>query len=146
MRRVAGWALRLAAAGSLAVDAYVHADLVSRYAPNRSGGLSQGDLFEIEAAVAALAALLILVSGRGLIWAFVFVVAGSALAAVLVYANYDPGSIGPVPDMYEPLWYPKKTLAAVFEAVAAGAALLGFVTASSRRAEVSGERGGVVAG
>lgn len=127
--RVAGWALRVVTAGSLAVSAYVHADLAQRYELNRSGGLSQGQLFQITAGVASLAALLILLSARRLVWAFAFVVAASALAAVLISANYDIGAIGPVPDMYEPLWYPKKTLSAVFEAVGAGAALLGFITA-----------------
>ncbi|HZC74042.1 MAG TPA: hypothetical protein VE442_25365 [Jatrophihabitans sp.] len=130
LRRGLGWALRLLTAAALAVDAWVHADLVQRYALNQSGGLSQGDLFKIEAGVASFAALLILLSARRLVWALVFLVAASALAAVLVNANYDIGAIGPVPDMYEPLWYPKKEATAVAEAVAAGLALVGFVAAT----------------
>ena len=131
LRRVSTWALRLVTAGALAVSAFVHADLVDRYHLNRSEGLSQGQLFQIEAGVAALAALLVLLSVRRLVWAFAFAVAASALAAVLINANYDIGALGPIPDMYEPLWYPEKTLTAVFEAVAVGAALLGFVMATA---------------
>lgn len=125
MRRL----LRVVAAGALAIDAYVHADLVMRYEPNTAGGLSQGDLFRIEAAVAALAALVLVCTGRRLAWVLSFVVAASGVAAVLVYASYDLGAIGPVPNMYEPLWYPKKTLTTVAEALAGVTSILGFVTA-----------------
>jgi len=137
-RYVIDWTLRLATAAALAIDAYVHADLIDLYARNRSDGLSQGDLFRTEAAVSALAALLVLglPRARRLVWALAFVVAASALAGVMIYANYDLGAIGPIPDMYEPSWYGEKTLAAVAEAVAAGTALLGFLVAShaTRRA------------
>jgi hypothetical protein len=117
----------------LAIDAYIHADLAREYSLNSSGGLSQGDLFKIEAALASLAALLILLSARRIVWAFAFVVAASALAAVMIYANFDIGAIGPVPDMYEPLWYPEKRLAAIFEAVAAVTSAVGFFVAAHPR-------------
>lgn len=133
LRRVVGWALRLITAGSLAVDAYVHADLAREYSLNSSGGLSQGDLFKIEAALASLAALLILLSARRIVWAFAFVVSASALAAIMIYANYDIGAIGPIPDMYEPLWYPEKRLAAIFEAVATVTSAVGFFVAAQPR-------------
>ena len=125
--------LRLATATALAVDAYVHADLVPRYQPNSSGGLSQGDLFRIEAAFAALAALLLVLTGRRLAWLLALVVAASGVAAVLGYANYDVGSIGPIPDMYEPLWYPEKTLTTVAEACAVAISVLGLVTTTHGR-------------
>lgn len=121
--------LRLIAAAALAIDAYVHADLVDRYARNQSGGLSQGQLFQIEAGVAALAALLILLFGRRLVWALVLVVSASALAAVMISTNYDIGAIGPIPDMYEPVWYGEKVFAAVAEAVAVGVAVIALIAA-----------------
>jgi hypothetical protein len=137
-RYVIDWTLRLATAAALAIDSYVHADLIDLYAHNGSDGLSQGDLFRIEAAVSALAALLVLGLpwARRLVWALAFVVAASALAGVMIYANYDLGAIGPIPDMYEPSWYGEKTLSAVAEAVAAGTALVGFLVVShaTRRA------------
>jgi hypothetical protein len=134
VRTIFGWFVRLVTAGALAVDAYVHADLVDRYEPNRSGGLSQGALFQLEAAAAAVAALLILLSARRWVWAIACAVAASALGAVLVYANYDIGAIGPIPDMYEPLWYGEKQLAAVVEAIATAASLLGLALATTHPA------------
>jgi hypothetical protein len=120
------WGLRVMTAAALAVDAVVHNDLVHRYAPNRSGGLSQGQMFRIEAVVAILAAALVLVTARWFAWAFAFAVSASALAAVLISTNYDLGSIGPIPDMYEPIWYGKKTLAATAESVGTVSAVAGF--------------------
>jgi hypothetical protein len=78
-----------------------------------------------------LPALLVLPSARRVVSAFAFGVAASAFAAVLFNANYDIGAFGPIPDMYEPLWYPEKTLTAVFEAAAASTALPGFLMATA---------------
>lgn len=129
--RAVGWTLRLATAAALAIDAYVHADLAQHYAANRSAGtLSQGELFKIEAGAASLAALLIILVGWREIWAFATLIAASALAAVTVSANYDIGTIGVIPDMYEPLWYPEKQVAAWAEAIATTLAVIGFVLAS----------------
>lgn len=123
------WALRLITAAALAVDAYIHADLAHRYDLNRFAPISQGDLFRIEAGVASLMALLVLVAATRVIWAVAFLVGASALGAVLLYAHTDVGALGPLPDMYEPLWYPRKTAAAFAEGVATAAALLGFALA-----------------
>jgi hypothetical protein len=134
------WGLRLITAAALVVDAVVHNSLVHRYAPNQSGGLSQGQLFRIEAVVAILAALLVLITARWFAWAVAFAVGASAFAAVVISTNYDIGSIGPIPDMYEPIWYGKKTLAAIAEATGAATALAGFalrVVAARRRPSVT---------
>jgi hypothetical protein len=129
-RQAIGWTLRPATAAALAVDAYVHADLVNHYAANKSAGtLSQGDLFHIEAGAASLGALLIILKGWRQCWAFAALVAGSALAAITISANYDIGAIGPIPDMYEPLWYPEKQLTAWAEAIAVALAVVGFILA-----------------
>jgi hypothetical protein len=93
--------------------------------------MSEGELFQIAAGVAAFAALLVLPSARRVVSAFAFGVAASAFAAVLINANYDIGAFGPIPDMYGPLWYPEKTLTAVFEAAAASTALPGFLMATA---------------
>ena len=79
--------------------------LVDGYQPNRSSGLSQGELFQIAARAAAL-------------------------AAVLINSNYDIGALGPIAGRYEPLGYPEKTLTAVFETVTASTALPGFLMAT----------------
>lgn len=119
------WSLRVLTAAALVVDAVVHNELVHRYSPNQSGGLSQGQLFRIEAAASVLAALLILITARWFAWAVALLVAASALAAVLISTNYDIGAIGPIPNMYEPIWYGKKTLATIAEAAGTATALAG---------------------
>ena len=126
------WVLRVVTAAMLSVDAYVHADLAFRYDPNRTNSISQGTLFRWEAGAAAFAALAVLVvfwrvAWSLLAWALAFVVAASALGAVLLYAHNDIGRLGPLPDMYEPFWFGEKTRAAVAEGIAAGTAALGFV-------------------
>ena len=116
--------LRLLAAAGLALDAYVHTDLAGRF--ETEGTISESTLFLVQAGFAALAALLVFVRGRRPEAAFALLVAAAALGAVLLYRYVDVGTIGPLPDMYDPAWYPEKTLSAVAEAVAivAGAALL----------------------
>jgi hypothetical protein len=109
-------ALRVLAAAGLAVDAYVHADLAPAY-----GSVQQG-LFLVEAGIAVAVALLVLAGGRRAAYLVAVLVAAGALAAVVTYRYVDLGSIGPLPDMYEPVWYPEKVVAAVGEAVALVAA------------------------
>lgn len=125
MRVLRSWPIRLVTAAGLAVDAYVHADLAGRYDPVRNS-ISQGDLFRVEAGAASLAALLIVLFARRGTYGFVFVIAASALGAILLYRYVNVGTIGPLPNMYEPIWFTEKVVAAAAEAVALGAALLGF--------------------
>jgi hypothetical protein len=130
----ARWALRLLTAACLAVDAYVHFKLASTRPPASSpGGISQGALFYAEGGVAILAALLILYSGTRAAFGFAFLVAASALAAVLTYRYTDVGALGPLPDMYEPAWYTSKIITTVAEAIAVLAAVTGLLTAPHRQ-------------
>jgi hypothetical protein len=128
---IQSWLLRLVTSGALAIDAYIHADLAHRYDPNRLATLSQGDLFRIEAGLSASAALALLLTARRIGWMVAFAVAASALRATLLYRYTDIGPLGPLPDMYEPLWYALKTLAASTEAVATLTGLVGFALAST---------------
>ncbi|MEU6041182.1 MULTISPECIES: hypothetical protein [Actinomadura] len=127
--------LRLLVAAGLAVDAFVH----WRFAPDMKfveGGSIGGDvLFRVQAVAAALAAVLVLVLARRWTYAVAFLVAGSAVGALLLYYAVDVGALGPLPNMYEPVWYGEKTASLVGEGVAALAALAGFLTVgrSSRR-------------
>jgi hypothetical protein len=63
-------------------------------------------------------ALGVLVRGRRLEAGFGMLIAASALGAVLLYRYIDPGALGPLPDMYDPAWYPERTLSAIAEGVA----------------------------
>ena len=120
--------LRVVAAVGLAVDAYVHADLASCYA-GPAGVVGQQGLFLVEAGIAVAAALLVLTRGWPAVYLAAALVAASALAAVIASRYVDLGPIGPLPDLYEPVWYPEKVVAAGGEAVAlvaAGLLLVGI--------------------
>ncbi|MCF3962678.1 hypothetical protein [Streptomyces fuscigenes] len=108
---------RVLAAAGLAADAYLHVYLADRY-DAVSESISQGTLFRIEAALAGVAALLVLVWRRLFVDLFAWAVAAGGLALLLIYRYYDVGTLGPFPDMYEPIWYRDKTLTVVAEAVA----------------------------
>jgi hypothetical protein len=124
--------LRLITAAGLAVDAYVHADLAPAY-DGIAASVSQGTLFRVEAGAASLAALLVLVLGGRTWFALAALVAASALGAILLYRYVDVGQLGPLPNMYEPVWFPEKSVAAVAAAVATLAAAGGFVAEATRR-------------
>jgi hypothetical protein len=119
----ASLALRVVAGVGLVVDAYVHADLAPAYA-GPGGALGEQNLFLVEAGTALAAALLVLTSCRRGAALVAALVAATALAAVVTNRYVDLGPIGPLPDLYEPVWYPEKVLAAVGEATALVAAAL----------------------
>jgi hypothetical protein len=134
-RTVRGWALvtaRIAVAAGLAVDAYVHLDLAPVYAEG-GGVINEGVLFRVEAAVALLAAIAVLFTGRRICYLAGFAVAVSALALMLVSRYVDMGAIGPLPNLYDPVWFPEKLLAAFAEGAASLIALLGFVLCTRPR-------------
>ncbi|WP_310717982.1 hypothetical protein [Streptomyces lydicus] len=110
-------AARLLAAAGLALDAYVHARLAGRY-DAITATIGQGLLFRVEAALAALAALLVLVVRRPAADAFGCLVAAGGLALLLLYTYVDVGPLGPLPDMYEPFLTGDKQLTLVAQAVA----------------------------
>lgn len=134
------WTLALIAAAGLAIDAYVHFDLAPGYMGVKSSVLSQGDLFRGEATVAAIAAAAVLLRPRRYTAAFAFVVAAAGTAAVLVYAYVDIGAFGPFPNMYEPFWFPEKTLSVWAEGIGAlaGLALFALLHTAAHGADRAG--------
>lgn len=109
----------------LGYDAYAHFDLAAGFDAN-TALISQGMLFRFDGVFAALAALAVLLIRRPASALFALLVAGGALSAVLFYTYVDLGALGPLPNMYEPIWYLEKTLSAIAEAatvVAAGSLL-----------------------
>jgi len=109
--------LRLLAFVGLAIDAYVHFDLASGFDAN-TASISEGTLFRIEASAAVVAAVLVIALRRWITDVLAFLVAGSGFAVLIIYRYVDIGAFGPFPALYEPIWYTKKTLAAVAEGVA----------------------------
>ena len=128
-------ALIVIVVAGLTIDAYVHFNLASNYELIQTRTLSQADLFRIEGAVAIAAALLLLLRPRRYTAAIAAIVAGSALLVLLLYRYNDIGQLGPIPSMYEPIWYTKKTVAAYAEGAAliAAVALLSVLWAQSAR-------------
>jgi hypothetical protein len=114
--------LTVIVAAGLAIDAYVHLDLASTYDVVKTSTLSQGDLFRVEAVLAIVAGVALLVRPRRYTAWFAFLVSAGGVALVLVYRWVDVGKVGPLPNMYEPYWYGEKTLSLVAEAIAAVAA------------------------
>ena len=110
----------------------MHAELADQY-DAVSATISQGDLFRIEAGLAALAALLVLAWRRRSADAFALLVAAGGLFAVLLCRYVDVGALGPFPNMYEPVWLSDKRLSAVSQAVAMVAAAFLLLTAGRRR-------------
>ena len=122
------WALRVATAAALGVDAVVHWQNAPAYDATGTT-LTQGALFRAEAAVAVVVGLLVLIRPTRSSWLAALLVGASALAAVVLYRYVDVGSLGPLPDRYENTWQvPGKLLSAWAEGAAVVLAGLGLLT------------------
>ncbi len=129
--------LRLVVVAGLAVDVYVHLHLAAGYDPN-TAAISEGALFRVEAGVAGLAAVLVLLTRTQIGVMVALLVAAGGVGAVLLYQYVDVGAVGPLPNMYEPLSYPEKTYSLIAEAVAALAALALLVLHRASRTQHRG--------
>ncbi|WP_034486309.1 hypothetical protein [Actinomadura oligospora] len=127
-----GLVLRVLVAAGLAVDAVVH----WRFAPQMKyvpGGTIHADtIFYVQAVVAGTAGLLVLAHARRWTYALALFVAASAIGALLLYFSVDVGTLGPIPNMHDPVWYAQKTQSVAGEGVAALAALAGLLTVGRR--------------
>lgn len=110
--------LRLVIAVGLVTDAVIHLHLARGYQLAQPAGIGEGNLFRIQAGVALLIALWVLVRGSRASFAVAAVVGLSAAAAVVITRYVNVPAIGPIPSMYEPIWFFQKSLSAVAEAVA----------------------------
>jgi hypothetical protein len=111
MNPIVRWSLTLVAVAGLAVDAYTHYDLASQYKFNKTSTISEGTLFKIEATLAIVVGLAL------------FLVAAGGAGLLVLYRYVNVGKIGPLPNMYDPLWFPEKNWSIAGEIVAALAAL-----------------------
>jgi hypothetical protein len=142
--------VRLIAVVGLGIDAYVHLDLASTYS-EAEAPINEGILFRAEAVLALLTALTLILFARRLSFLAGFLVSASALTLMLVSRYVDLGSLGPFPDLYDPVWFAEKLWAAFGEAAAGIASLAGILLLLSIRAGLrptgtapgaSGHRGG----
>ena len=135
-----GLLLRLIVAAGLAVDAYVHWIYAPDMAGVPGGSIGADTLFRAQAVIAVVAGLLILAWARRWAYAIAFVVAVSALGAVIFYYYVDVGALGPIPAMHEPVWYSEKTISSIGEGIAALAAMIGFFMPRRAPAHVATRR------
>lgn len=143
MNAVARWGLAVVAAAGLGIDAYTHLHLAHLYMYNTTGTVSEKVLFQIEGAAAIVAGVWILLRPGMLSYLFALAVTGGGAFALLLYRYDNVGKIGPIPNMYEPVWFTEKewSLAGELVAFAAAAALLTHLLAARR----SGRRTTVMA-
>jgi hypothetical protein len=121
--------LRLATAASLGIDSYVHAHDAAFYDAVRTSVISQGTLFRLESAVSALIAVVLLIRPSRFWWAAALIVTASAFGAVMLYRYVDVGTLGPLPNMYEPTWsLPGKAMSAWAEGAGIVLAAAGLFT------------------
>lgn len=109
----------------LAVDAYMHFKMAPGLDSKKGTGVSAGMLFRAQGAAAVVAALLVLIRANRATFALAFLVASGAVGALLLYHFVDVGPIGPMPNMYTPIWYTDKVITLVAEVLAVLAALIG---------------------
>lgn len=126
--------LAVITAALLGVDAFVHLRYAANYDGFKSSVMSEGTLFRIQAVVAIVVAVLLLIWPRVITWLLSLLVAGSAVIAVTLYTYVDVGQLGPLPNLYENTWQPAgKVPSAVAEAAAALISIVGLVLALRRR-------------
>lgn len=125
--------LRVAIAATLGVAAVIHVQLAGSYDLAAPEGIGEGNLFRAEAAVAVLAAIFVLVRGSRTAYAVALIVAVSALVAVLLTRYVDLPGLGPIPAMYEPIWFPKKSVTAIAEGLGSVLAVVGLTRMAARR-------------
>ena len=118
---------------ALVVDAVVHLRLAPGYQQSAPGGVGAGNLFRIEAVAALVVAAWVLWRGSRTALLAAFAVGLSAVIAVVLYRYVNLPGFGPLPAMYEPVWFPEKTLSAVAEGVAAVVALVALAVSPRRR-------------
>lgn len=114
---VADIVLRVLAVAGLAVSAWIHLDLAHLY-KSLGDTITQADLFYAQAAVAAVVALWLLVTGMRTAWWAAALVGAGSFAAVMLYRYVDVGTIGPIPNMHDASWLPSpdKAISAAAEA------------------------------
>jgi hypothetical protein len=111
-------ALALLTAIGLGYDAKVHLHLASGYDAVGTT-ITQGALFRVEAALAVLVAVAVLLSDSRLVWAAAGLTGLAGVTAVVLDRYVDVGALGPIPNMYEPAWFPEKMHSAYAEGAVA---------------------------
>ena len=117
--------VRLLIVAALAVSGWIHLDLADTF-DAIGETITLGDLFRAQGVAALLVAGWLVVdrrSARPVVAALLLGVASAAAVVLSVYVRLP--AIGPLPEVYEPVWYAEKVTSAITAGVAAaGAAAL----------------------
>ena len=113
--------VRLVVAVGLSVSAFVHLDLAATY-DGIGEQVTVGDLFRAQGVLAALAAVAVVALRRPTVLVLALLVAVASTAAVVMSVFVRIPALGPLPELYEPVWYASKVVSAVATAVSAVAA------------------------
>ncbi|MEO7422762.1 MAG: hypothetical protein ABIU87_10250 [Ornithinibacter sp.] len=119
--------LRVVVAVSLMVDAVIHLRLAPGYQQSAPGGIGAGNLFRIQGVLAFIVAGWVIWRGSRPALISAFAVSFGAVVAVVLYRYVDIPPLGPLPAMYEPVWFLEKSLSAAFEGLAAMTALVALL-------------------
>jgi hypothetical protein len=140
------WVLVGIAVVGLGIDAWTHFDLASLYRFNRTSVVNEAVLFRVEASLAIVAAVWLVLQPKLLAILFSVALTGGGAFLLVLYRYVDVGKIGPIPNMYEPIWTGEKQLALAGELIAlvASLVLLGMYV-YDRRASGTRPRQAVVA-
>lgn len=123
MKTVARWILIGLVAVGLGIDAYTHYDLASLYHFNRTTVINEEFLFQLEATMAILVGLALIVRPNRLTAGLTFLVAAGGAGVLLLYRYDNVGRIGIIPNMYDPGWFTEKKWSLAGEILAAVASL-----------------------
>lgn len=126
--------LRLIVVVALAIDAVVHYRLAPGLQQAMPEGIGGGAVFAIQATLAVIAGVYLLLRGSRPAYLVAALVLASAAAAVIMSSYTPTPAVGPIPAFYDPMWYPDKIISAIAEAGGAVLALVGAVIAGRRPA------------
>jgi len=121
---------RLVTVAALVVVAAVHLRLAPGYALIGEQ-VTQGDLFRAQAVASGVVALALLLRPRRVTWSAASVVALASLIAVVLTTYVAVPAVGPLPRVFEPVWYGEKLLAAVAAGAGFAAAVVGLARAGA---------------
>lgn len=127
--------LRLLVTCAFSVSAYVHLDL-ARGPWTADGEVTLAGLFVADAVTAVATAVWVLVRPTRTAWAVALLVGLASLIALLLSTHVRLPGPGPLPVLYEPIWYPEKAVAAVAAGTAALGAAVGLALALPRAGRV----------
>ena len=111
--RLTDWAMRLLGTACLAVSAYTHLHLAPVY--DFGPPITLGQLFVAQGVISGVLGLWLLLRDDRPAWLLAGALMAASAAAVLVSDRVQIPAFGPLPGIYEPVWYPEKVVSAVSE-------------------------------